>query len=675
MSGPQDQSGESPLPPCLIVRGGEGNLRSLLAKEWLIANRIGAYASSTVIGCNVRRYHGLLIAATNPPIGRIVALSSVMERLIVNGETYDLATNEFADAFHPRGHVHLEEFRNDAAATFVYRVGEARLTKEVILAEAANAVAIRYTLKGPAATLRLRPFVALRDYHHLRQARLPHEMTCESIAGGAAVHERRPAAPSLYLLSGDAAFDAKGQWWYRFHYRADIARGQEGFEDLYAPGTFTWALGDAQSCQLAASLGEAADVPFDQAVACRRARWRALAESIGSDADETARRLAVATETFVARRGSPGAAPSATILAGFPWFADWGRDAFISLPGLLLTTRQFDVAREVFQTFSRHMDGGMIPNRFDDVTAAAHYNSIDASLWFIVAAGRYRQATGDVGFWADVLLPAAHTILTAYGDGTRFDIRRDGDGLLSGGSPQTQLTWMDAALGSEVVTPRHGKAVEVNALWHSAHRIMAEFCRGVRDDLASHYARLTDRIAPAFVRAFWNPELRWLNDCIAPDGPDASLRPNQVFAVSLPYSPLSPQQQRRVVAVVREKLLTPMGLRTLSPDDRRYRGRYGGSWESRDRAYHQGTVWAWLLGAFIEGHLKAAGNKRRAAAQARVWLHGFGAHLREAAVGFVSEIFDGDPPHPPRGCIAQAWSVAEILRAKQLITECERANA
>jgi predicted glycogen debranching enzyme len=654
------------LPDPLTVAVREDEIDALLEREWLLSNKIGAYASSTVIGCNTRRYHGLLIAADPAPAGRIATLATVMEELVVDGQRYELAVNEFPGSFTPGGITHLAEFRNDAAITFVYRVGGAELTKEIVLAESANAVALRYTLRGAAGELCLRPFVALRSYHELRRTDDPHNITFATEPEGVVVQDRDAAFPELHLLSKEADFDTGPEWWRQFRYRTDIARGQDGLEDLYTPGRFRYTLGEGESCQFTASLRD--PVPVGVATTIDRRRDR-LASLAGAGSDELSRRLAVATDAFPVKRYFPDTAPSTTILAGYPWFADWGRDAFIALPGLLLSTRRFDVAREAFRTFGEHLGEGMVPNRFDEYSSAAHYNSIDASLWYIAAAGRYVEAGDDGNFWRNFLMPTCDTILRAYQQGTQFDIHADADGLLTGGSDRTQLTWMDAALGDEVVTSRNGKAVEVNALWHSAHRMMAQQCRGVDDALADHYAHQADLIGPAFVRAFWFEDGRYLYDCVGPGGSDASIRPNQIFAVSLPHSPLSPDQQADVVRTVTKHLLTPRGLRTLSPEDDNYRGRYGGSWESRDRAYHQGTVWAWLIGGFIEAYLKVENFTPFALAQAQQWLDGFAEHLNEACLGHISEIFDGDAPHAPRGCSAQAWSVAEVLRALQLVRQ------
>ena len=567
---------------------------------------------------------------------------------------------------------HLAEFRDDVAATFVFRVGQMQLTKQIILAEGKNAVAIQYTLTGGDATLDLRPFAAMRDFHALRLGRLPHMMTFESTEGGIVVHDRTNAEHSLCLASQEADFRADPQWWNQFLYRCDIDRGQDGLEDLYSPGIFTYRLHDGRPVQFNASLDAPVAPGFDGTMRRRRDRLTQLASSLPDDADETACRLAAAADAFVVKRDFRPAASSATILAGYHWFADWGRDAFISLPGLLLTTGRFDLARQVFATFARQLSEGMLPNRFDDRSPAAHYNSIDASLWFVIAAERYMAATNDATFWRDLLMPTARTILDAYQAGTMFDIRADADTLIAGGSDGTQLTWMDAKLADRPVTPRHGKAVEVNALWHSAHRIMAERCADADKSLARHYADLAGLIAAAFTRTFWNSQGDCLFDCVRGDEPDDSVRPNQILAVSLPHSPLSRAQQASVLQIVTDKLLTPYGLRTLSPDDREYCGRYGNSVEDRHRAYHQGTVWPWLIGPYVEAFLKVHADSAEAVQQAGEMLTSFDDHVRQAGLGFISEIFDGDPPHHPRGCIGQAWSVAEVLRAKMLVAERRR---
>jgi glycogen debranching enzyme len=373
-----------------------------------------------------------------------------------------------------------------------------------------------------------------------------------------------------------------------------------------------------------------------------------------------------------------------TILAGYPWFADWGRDAFISLPGLLLSTGRFDEAKSVLTTFAAAADEGMIPNRFDDRNDTTYFNSVDASLWFINAAFQYLKASGGLStelsrshsktFMQD-LMPAIRWIIDSYHKGTRFDIRADADGLITAGNNQTQLTWMDAKYDGIAFTPRCGKAVEVNALWYNALCLLAQFTedRGQRTEILSSDFRLLsseiEKVQRSFCELFWNESKGYLNDCILPDGSvDESLRPNQIFAVSLPFSALSPSQQKSVVNVMQKQLLTPYGLRTLNVQDSRYKGVYTGPQKQRDEAYHQGTVWAFLLGPFVEGFLKVNGFSRKSKKKAAEFIQPLLQHLTEdGCLGSISEIFDGDAPHKPRGCIAQAWSVAELIRAYQLI--------
>jgi len=505
----------------------------------------------------------------------------------------------------------------------------------------------------------------MRDFHHLRKVHEPHQMTFSQDAQGLIIEDRHKASPPLRILC-PGQLDCRPQWWYRFIYRAELARGMEGCEDLYTPGCFRLRLTDGQSCQFTASVGDESVLDFDAAIQARRDRLVEIVSETGNS-DQATRRLAMAADAFVVKRHFQTGPSKSTILAGYHWFADWGRDAFIALSGLLLSTRRFDLARQVFTTFASSLSEGMIPNRFDDYGGPPHYNSIDASLWFIIAADRYVEATDDMEFWASTLAPAVVKILQAYHDGTRFDIHADQDGLLMGGSPKTQLTWMDAKFGDEAITPRHGKAVEVNALWHCAHRIMARRCSGLDAAQASFYAQRASGIASAFNATFWNYQAACLYDCVSDSKPDAAIRPNQIFAVSLPYSPLEPSRQKDVLGVVRRHLLTPMGLRTLSPVDSRYCRQCAGSWEARDRAYHQGTVWAWLIGPYVEAYLRVHGTAEESLAAAARLLAPLEAHLDDAALGYVNEIFDGDAPHAPRGCVAQAWSVGELLRVKLMI--------
>ena len=379
-------------------------------------------------------------------------------------------------------------------------------------------------------------------------------------------------------------------------------------------------------------------------------------------------RLLLAADEFLVKR-QLGEKEGWTILAGYPWFADWGRDAFISLPGLLLSTGRFDEAKSVLSTFAQAAEGGMIPNCFDDRTNLAQFNSIDASLWFINAAFEYLRASDDMETFLQEFLPLIRWIADSYCEGTRFGIRMDSDGLLTGGDENTQLTWMDAKFEGFAFTPRFGKAVEVNALWYNALCNLSQFYAFRNEAVSKQYLSMAQQAKDSFLRIFWNDNLGFLNDCIRPDGDiDASLRPNQIFAVSLNFSPVNDFQARQIVNVVQKKLLTPYGLRTLDPSDSRYKGSYSGSWRQRDEAYHQGTVWPFLIGPFVAAFLKVNSFSPIAKKQAAGFIQPLLDFMtNQGCIGQVGEIFDGDPPHKNRGCFAQAWSVAELIRAYLLV--------
>jgi predicted glycogen debranching enzyme len=384
--------------------------------------------------------------------------------------------------------------------------------------------------------------------------------------------------------------------------------------------------------------------------------------------DEKLKILCIAADQFISKRRI-NHNYGTTIVAGYPWFGDWGRDAFIALPGLLLSTGRFDEARSVLSTFAAAADGGMIPNCFDDRNGAAHFNSVDASLWFINAAFQYLSATGDAKTFMQELMPIIRWIIDSYNKGTRFGIHADTDGLITAGTSQTQLTWMDANDGNVAFTPRYGKAVEVSALWYNSLCWLAEFYARRDIENAKHYQSMVDKVGDSFCKLFWDPTRNYLNDCIAPDGSvDSAIRPNQIFAVSLPFSPLPAEQQKAVVDAVEKHLLTPYGLRTLNTADSCYKGQYTGPQQQRDAAYHQGTVWPYLIGPFVESYLKVYGTSRKTKKKAAEFIQPLLKHLTDdGCLGSISEIFDGDPPHKPRGCIAQAWSVAELIRAYRLV--------
>jgi len=693
-------------------------LEQLLEKEWLLTNTRGGYASSTVIGCNTRRYHGLLIGSLDPPVNRILALSNCLETIFWGPGKFNLGTCEFPDKILPDGYLRLKRFSKDTGSTgspqvgvhFDYELGDLRLTKSVYLAGEQDTVAVAYDFKEVhrPVDFALRPLVALRDFHSLQKATA--RITSESVADGLIIRHESGDSCQLLLSCPGASFEEDPQWWFNFVYRADKERGQEYTEDVFSPGVFQCRIDSPTRLVLWANLsreykpGKYVLPDIEDVIRQLSAHHNEVIAA--AKQDKTLQTLYAAGDQFVVRRKTEDRGQKtedggrktedggqrtedgsqnkehptlnierrtedrgrATILAGFPWFADWGRDAFISLPGLLLATRRFDEAKSVLVAFAQAANQGMIPNCFDDYTDTAHFNSVDASLWFINAAFAYLDASGDRATFKDRLLPTVISIIDSYRRSTFFCIHADSDGLITAGDANTQLTWMDAKYDGVAFTPRYGKAVEVNALWYNALMLLNQF---YDNDGQSHreLKHEIDKVRKSFCRVFWNESWGWLNDCILPDGrADATLRPNQIFAVSLPFSPLSVQQQKAVVNIVEEKLLTPFGLRTLSPDDRRYHGIYSGRQSDRDGAYHQGTVWPYLIGPFVEAYLKVNGYSPKSKRQAGRFIEPLLKHLADdGCIGQVSEIFDGDPPHRPKGCFAQAWSVAELIRAYLMV--------
>lgn len=651
-----------------------GAIEDLLSKEWLLTNERGSYASSTIIGCNTTGYHGLLIGSLNPPANRIMALANCLEMVILEGKVFDLSAFEFSNKLALAGFGYMMQFRRDVGVHFDYELDSIKLTKSVYLLRDSDTVALVYDFTNieKAAEFVLRPFVGLRDFHTLQKS---YARLCSTQLGdGLLVRHDMPGSCELFLSCPSMSFERDRQWWFNFIYRNDRDRGQSYSEDLWTPGFFKCCIERPTKIVFWADLGKRCQ-PERLANVDIAAVKKGLREHQGSlmttakSRNGKFRILCGAADQFVTKRQADHDNRT-TILAGFPWFADWGRDAFVALPGLLLSTRRFDEAKSVLTTFAQAADEGMIPNRFDDRSDTAYFNSVDASLWFINAAFQYLNATGDMKTFTQQLLPTIRWVIDSYHKGTRFGIHADKDGLITAGSNDTQLTWMDAKYDGLAFTPRAGKAVEVNALWYNSLCLVAQFYAGRNAENASYYKAMADRVAESFCELFWNENCGYLNDNVMPDGSvDASLRPNQIFAVSLPFSPpLLPQQRRSIVEIIRQELLTPYGLRTLSAQHSDYKGTYAGPQHQRDEAYHQGTVWPYLIGPFVQAYLKVNEFNRQSKKEAAQFIQPLMQHLTEnGCLGSISEIFDGDAPHKPRGCIAQAWSVAELIRAYQLV--------
>jgi len=670
------------------------SVEDLLTREWLLTNERGSYASSTIIGCNTRRYHGLLVGSINPPANRIMTLANCLEMVILNGSIFNLSTFEFNEKFAPEGFTLLKRFRRDTGVHFDYRLPQLQLTKSVYLLRDTDIVALVYdftTVQEPAEFV-LRPFIGLRDFHTLQKSYA--RLSSSWLGAGLLIRHDMLGSYELFLSCPSMNFEKDEQWWFNFLYRSDKQRGQDFTEDLWTPGFFKGRIDSPTKIVFWANLSsrvmrdESREKKTQYPIRNTQYDIEAVREDLrehqnsiiaaavrrtphGGTTDGELRKLCLAADQFITKRQpqSEGREPRTTILAGFPWFADWGRDAFIALPGLLLSTSRLEEAKSVLTAFAAAADEGMIPNRFDDYSATAYFNSIDASLWFINAAFQYLNATGDKETFTQQLLPVIRCIIDSYQNGTRFGICADADGLITAGNEQTQLTWMDAKYDGVAITARCGKAVEINALWYNSLCWLAQFYDHQDIENAKHYHAMADKVKTSFCKLFWNKTAGYLYDCILPDGSaDASFRPNQIFAVSLPFSPLSAQQQRSVVDAVQKNLLTPFGLRTLNAQDSHYKGIYEGPQKQRDEAYHQGTIWPYLLGPFVESYLKVNGFSRKSKKKAAEFIRPLLQHLTEdGCLGQLCEIFDGDAPHKPRGCIAQAWSVAELIRAYQLI--------
>jgi predicted glycogen debranching enzyme len=647
-----------------MIRFGEDvcrNLGSALRREWLETNGIGGFASGTINGCNTHRYHGLLVAATKPPVGRFVLLSKVEEILSVDGRTYELGTNRYPGVVHPQGFQFLTQFRLDPFPIFTFSVDGVEIEKKLFMVQGQNTTVITYQLLNDAGrasvNLELRPLIAFRDYHSLthENAAIRGKVDVQHGLISVAPYE---GLPDLYLANDAVQISNIGHWYRTFEYDAERERGLDFQEDLFNPCVLYFDLRQRSTARLIASTERqkvSAAEQYEQDEVFNR---REIAERAPVKNDFIAS-LTTAADQYIVSRGD-----QKSVIAGYHWFSDWGRDTMIALPGLTLPTGRFDIARSILRTFAQHVDQGMLPNRFPDAGETPDYNTVDATLWFFEAARSYEAYTHDLGFIRHDLYPVLSDIINWHVRGTRYGIKMDAAGLLNSGEPGLQLTWMDAKVGDWVVTPRRGKPVEIQALWYNAICIMEELAARIGDETSrKRYNSMGAVTKWSFNRLFWNEKAGYLYDVVNGGPPDASIRPNQIFAVSLPHSMLSPARTKQVVAVVQEHLLTPYGLRSLAPTDPQYRGRYGGDGASRDGAYHQGTVWPWLMGAFVSAHLKVNGGSEVARSQVEEWLTPLKEHLADAGLRHISEIFDGDAPHRPVGCIAQAWSVAEVLRA------------
>jgi len=646
----------------------------LRSREWLITNGLGGYASGTLAGSPARKYHGLFVPNLSAPKGRHIMISRCDE-IIHDGESaLNLGGAEFEN-----GRVSgdadrcLREFRLDhGIVTWVFEIGQAVFEKSIVMPHNQNTVCVQYRLlQGAALELHIRPYVSFRRHDESPAALPGQEFTLEVRRGRHEVRLRNSALTlRMAVRPRSAAFMTDELDEHQFMYRIERDRGDPAFESAFSPGYFVAHIEGDKPIMFVASTHPWDQLEFDAGSvfdAERRRVDQLLSLEPRLAGDPFAEQLAMAADQFIVLPGSrleenvmaqAAGSELRSIYAGYHWFGDWGRDTMISLEGLTLCTGRYREAGAILRTFSHYVNHGLLPNLFPEGERQALYHTVDATLWYFHAISRYLEATGDRDILT-ALFPVLQSIIDRHLEGTLFNIHADpADGLISAASEGLQLTWMDAKVDGWVVTPRRGKPVEIQALWYNALRLMAAW--SVDFGSPGPYEEHAERVRTSFNRRFWDEARGRLYDVIdGPEGDDGSLRPNQVFAISLTNPVLDQHRWSAVIDVLRERLLTSYGLRTLSPDHADYKPQYRGDLRSRDAAYHQGTVWPWLIGHFIDAFLKVHPDPTAA----RAMLQAFRGHLGDAGVGSISEIFDAEAPHAPGGCIAQAWSIAEVLRA------------
>jgi len=654
-----------------------GELDAAEAREWLVTNGLGGFASGTVAGTATRRYHGLLVAALQPPVGRTLLVAGLDESVRYLESSFPLATNRWSSGFvSPSGYLQIESFFLEGTKpVWRYALADALLEKRVWMKQGENTTCVQYTLVrgGGPVEIDAKVLVNYRDFHATTQAG-DWRMSIEAVEDGVRILAFDGATP-FYLKSAGASVQPRHEWYRDYFLPAEKERGLDDCEDRLFAAQFHFRLDLEESVTLVFTTAEATSLDGMEArTEQSNHEWRLFKawqeqhkKACSSPAEEEPGwlwQLVLAADQFVVRRALPEDPEGLSLIAGYHWFGDWGRDTMIALPGLTLPLGRPEIARKILQSFSRHVDAGMLPNNFPDSGGPPRYNTVDAALWFFEAVRQYHVATQDLEL-VQKLFPVLVEIVDAHVRGTRYNIKVDPtDALIFAGSPEVQLTWMDAKIGDWVVTPRIGKPVEINALWINALHTIADFAHLLVRP-GEGYEKLAEKATRNFQK-FWNPERECCFDVIDEParGNDASLRPNQIFSVSLPVSPLSERQQKSVVDVVARHLLTSHGLRSLAPSEPSYKGKYTGGPRERDSAYHQGTVWGWLLGPFVLAHYRV--YKDRATAQS--FLEPLGQTIYSSGLGTIAEIFGGDPPYPAAGCIAQAWSVGELFRAWQFLS-------
>lgn len=625
------------------------NLEYSLSREILRTNRAGSYSSTTIVNCNTRKYHGLLVCPVDTFGGERHVLLSSLDVIVVNNDaSFNIGIRKYkGDYYNPKGHKYLEDFDTEVIPATTYRVGGVKLKEEKLLVHYEEQFLVRYTIVEASEPMKLqiRPFLAFRSIHDLTHANMIANTKVEYIKNGIKIRLYEDF-PWLHMqLSEKAEFIPVPDWYYGVEYIEEQKRGYEYSEDLFTPGFFEVEAKEGDSIVFSASTSEEKPAGF------KIKFTKTVKAKIPRSSFKNC--LQNAAQQFIERRKG-----MTLIIAGYPWFGAWGRDTFISLPGLALAKHKLELYEDVFDTMIKRLKNGLFPNTCGDDCAA--YNSVDAPLWFFWALQNYVKQGGK-NVWSKYG-ETAKSIISSYINGTDFNIHMRENGLIYWDAPGKAITWMDAVVNGEPVTQRKGYDVEINALWYNAICFALEMAEKNNDnEFIEKYRHLPELIRKSFIEIFWNEEAGYLADYVNDEeGANMFIRPNMVIAVSLPYSMLSTEQMKKVLDIVDKQLVTPRGLRTLSPRNQYYKGVYTGNQEQRDMAYHQGTAWPWLLGPFCEGWLKV--YNRQGVQKVKNLVYGFEEVMNEHGVSTISEIYDGDPPHTARGAISQAWSVGEILR-------------
>lgn len=643
------------------------SFEELLAREWLTTNGLGGFASSSVPCLNTRKYHGLLVAPLSPPVRQTVILSRVEETVVAGGKYFPLSSCEYPGTVHPQGHHYLRAFSADPFPRWAYQGDGWTIEKQLRLLPGENTVCVSYTLlagSGPVQ-LEFRPLFALRGIHELMYQWNGRLVVANETRGRPHQHHRIPATnrtPEAFFAH-DGEFNPTAYWYLNTIYRNEQARGYAGLEDVWMPGTVTWMVSPGKPVHFACSTD-----PIDLGRIIREnEREDDLVPAVavaGQAPDPVLNALTKAASQFVVAGAKGGAGPAGTrIVAGYPWLPPSGRDGLIAMPGLLLVTGRLDEAKSLLQSYAAMERRGLMPSDFPWDGSPPRYLASDVSLWFVNAVWQYLRYGGDAAFVERQLLPVIGSIVHHYRRGTELGIHVDDDGLLVARQPGQPTTWMDAKSGDWAPTPRYGRAVEVNALWFNALRIGSVIAaRAGEESLQREWTKLADRARDAFDHRFWNHDANCCYDVVDGPGADSAIRPNQLLAISLPFSILSLDRHARVLEVVGRELLTPVGVRTLSPHHPQYAGKYRGYVDERDRAYHQGTAYPWLLGPYVTAALKVRGRSAQVRAEAGQLLEGCFAYMRDQGVGQVCELFDGSAPHRAGGVRSSARSVGELIR-------------